>query len=67
MLTFFFYVLYSIWTIIVNKWLGKWGKNELQFDNTIWYPIIFFILNLISVVIFSCRVYYFTKMTLIGA
>ena len=35
MLTFFFYVLYSIWTIIVNKWLGKWGKNELQFDNTI--------------------------------
>lgn len=65
--TFFFYILYSIWTIVVNKWLGKWSKNEFQFSNMIWYPIIFFILNLLSVAIFGCRIYFFTKMTLHGA
>ena len=50
---------FLLWSMGTKKWLTYWSKNSLNFTNTFWYPVIYLLLNLISIAIFVTRIRFF--------
>lgn len=67
LLTVSIYLIYILWKMVVNKWLTQWSKNSLNFQNQVWYPVIYLLLNIIAVVLFMTRIHLFSKTATQGA